>query len=204
LPDAALERNLHTTISNIHRAVGELRQKGYIENCEDGVPAEARDLELTDRALSWLRLQRYDISRYARTSMIKDYIRAIPVLGEIAAGNPIFDDGNIRGQVILPAQHLPIGEVYILDVVGHSMIGDGVLDGDQILVVPYPDPKGDGEMVVALLEGAATVKRLWRNGDLYNLEPSNSSPEYKTMPIDAADKFTIQGRVIGLLRWRIR
>jgi len=84
------------------------------------------------------------------------------------------------------------------------MIEDGVLDGDQVLVVPYPDPKGDGEMVVALIEGAATVKRFWRNGDAYNLEPSNSSPEYKSMPIRATDKFLIQGRVIGLLRLRIR
>jgi repressor LexA len=199
-----LEGTMRTSRSNIHRAVGELRQKGYIEKGEVGIPAEARELELTDRSLSWLRLQGCDISRYARISVIKDYIRAIPVLGEIAAGNPIFDDGNIRGQVILPAQHLPIGEVYILDVVGHSMIEDGVLDGDQVLVVPYPDPKGDGEMVVALIEGAATVKRFWRNGDAYNLEPSNSSPEYKSMPIRATDKFLIQGRVIGLLRWRIR
>jgi repressor LexA len=126
------------------------------------------------------------------------------VLGEIAAGNPIFDDGNIREQVILPAHHLPIGEVYILDVVGHSMIEDGVLDGDQVLVVPYADPKGNGEMVVALVEGAATVKRLWRNGDEYYLKPSNSSPEYKSMLIRATDKFMIQGRVIGLLRWKIR
>jgi repressor LexA len=199
-----LERSMRTTRSNIHRAVGELRQKKYIEKGEDGIPAGARELELTDRSLSWLRLQGYDISRYTRTSEIKDYIRAIPVLGEIAAGNPIFDDGNIRGQVILPAHHLPIGEVYILDVVGHSMIEDGVLDGDQVLVVPYQEPRGNGEMVVALVEGAATVKRLWRNGDEYTLKPSNSSPEYEPIPIRASDKFAVQGRVIGLLRWEIR
>jgi repressor LexA len=199
-----LERTMRTGKSNIHRAVGELRQKGYIEKGEQGIPAEARELELTDRSLGWLRLQGLDISRYARISIIKDYIRAIPVLGEIAAGNPIFDDGNIRGQVILPAHHLPIGEVYILDVVGHSMTEDGVLDGDQVLVVPYPDPKGDGEMVVALIEGAATVKRLRRSGDMYTLVPANSSPEYKPIHIRATDRFVIQGRVIGLLRWRIK
>lgn len=196
-----LGRTMKTATSNIHRAAKELRHKGYIEKTAEGSRAEARDLTLTDRALNWLRLQGYEISRYARTAVIKDYIRAIPVLGEIAAGHPIFDDGNIREHVILPAQFLPLGEIFILDVVGDSMMGDGVLHGDQVLVVPYPNPKGEGEMVAALVDDAATVKRLWRDSNGYRLEPSN--PQFKPIIIHATDAVVIQGRIVGLLRWRI-
>lgn len=139
----------------------------------------------------------------ARQMMTKHDIRAVPVLGEVKAGNPMYADGNIRDYVALPDRHLPIGDVFVLDVIGDSMIGDGILDGDQVLIVPYHEPKGKGEMIVALIDDAATVKRLYRSpdGSSFQLEPSN--PAYESTII-RADEFLIQGRVIGVMRWKIK
>jgi SOS-response transcriptional repressor LexA len=69
-------------------------------------------------------------------------IRIVPVFGDIAAGDPraitgYMPDGYVREYLPLPAQNLPIDRVFVLNVVGDSMIGDGILDGDQVLVVPY-------------------------------------------------------------------
>jgi repressor LexA len=190
------------TPSTIHRAADELRHKGYIDEDPVGSRAGPRDITLTDRAVRWLRFKGYDVTDYLQTAMIKAHVTAVPVLGEIAAGNPIFAEEDARSYLTLPAEHLPIGKIFILDVVGDSMTGDGVLDGDQVLVVPYEQPKAEGEMVAALIDDAATIKRLWRDGDGYRLEPSN--PDFTPIPIRATDKFLIQGRVVGLLRWNIR
>lgn len=188
--------------STIHRATDELRHKGYIDEDPGSSRAGPRDITLTDRAVSWLKFKGYDLTEYLQTAMIKAHVTAVPVLGEIAAGNPILAEENAESYLTLPSEYLPIGKVFILDVAGDSMTGDGVLDGDQVLVVPYLDPKGEGEMVTALIDDAATVKRLWRDGDGYRLEPSN--PDFTAIPIRAVDKVLIQGRVVGLLRWNIK
>jgi len=190
------------TPSTIYRAVKELRHKGYIDKDPESSRAGPRDITLTDRAVSWLKSGGYDVTEYLQTAMIKAHVTAVPVLGEIAAGNPILAEENAESYLTLPSEYLPIGKVFILDVVGDSMTGDGVLDGDQVLVVPYPDPKGKGEMVTAIIDDAATVKRLWRDGDGYSLVPSN--PDFEAIPIGPADIVLIQGRVVGLLRWNIK
>jgi SOS-response transcriptional repressor LexA len=89
----------------------------------------------------------------------------------------------------------------MLGVKGRSMMGeDGILDGDQIIVVPYPEPKGEGEIVVAAVNGEETVKRLWRQGNTWRLQPSN--PEFEEIPLKEGDRIT--GRVIGVVRWSIK
>lgn len=148
-----LTRSLGKTAdSNISRALDELEKKGYIQRDRaDSRAAHARGIWLTKRGFDWLTSRGFDTSKYTRVVLIENDIRVVPVFGEIAAGNPRATDGYmpngyVREYLPLPAQNLPIGQVFVLNVVGDSMMGDGVLDGDQVLVVPYPDPKGNGEM----------------------------------------------------------
>lgn len=145
----------------------------------------------------------YDTSNYIRAYIASDEIRVIPLLGEVAAGNPISPDSFVPDESVdeyipLPAVNLPIGPVFMLRVRGDSMIGDHILPDDQVVVAPYVDkPKGNGEIVVALVGGDATVKHLIIRDGMYHLEPSN--PAY-AVQIEDPGNVHIQGRVIGILR----
>jgi repressor LexA len=204
-----LTRSLGKTAdSNISRALDELEKKEYIQRDRvDSRAAQARGIWLTKRGFDWLTSQGFDTSKYVRVVLMENDIRVVPVFGEIGAGNPratngYMPEGYIQEYLALPAQNLPIGQVFVLNVVGDSMIGDGILDGDQVLVVPYPVPKGNGEMVVALVNGDATIKRLSREGQTYWLHPSN--PEFESKNYSAKDDFHIQGRVVGVVRWQVK
>lgn len=197
-----------STDSNTSRALDGLEEKHYIDRDRPTplATAQARGIWLTRRALGWLRRQGFDTSRYIRGAIASDEIRAVPLLGEVAAGNPISPDAYIPDEdveeyVPLPARHLPIGMVFLLKVKGDSMIGDGIFDGDQVIVVPYLEqPRADGEVVVALVDKDATVKRLYKQGETYRLDSSN--PEYFSRIIHEHDDFHVQGRVVGLVRIR--
>jgi len=120
----------------------------------------------------------------------------IPLFGTIAAGAPI---ESIPGdeRVFVPADLLRSGDHYVLRVRGDSMIGDGVHDGDLVVVQRAEDAK-DGDMVVALVEGEVTLKRLYREGAAtVRLQPAN--PELVPVRLPA-DTVQIQGVVAGLLR----
>jgi repressor LexA len=194
--------------SNVVRALDELEKKGYIHRDRaDTNAAQARGIWLTRRGFDWLTAQGLDTSRYTRIFLVENEIRVVPVYGDIAAGNPRSTggpivNGNVQEYVPLPAHNLPINDVFLLNVVGNSMIGDGILDGDQVIVVPYEDPKASGEIVVALVDGDATVKRLSWDGSKYWLHPSN--PDFQPRDYSADDELFIQGRVAGLVRWQIR
>jgi repressor LexA len=190
--------------SNISRALVQLEEKGYVErDIAQSSSARSHGFWLTRKALGWLRLKGDDTSRYIRAYISNAEIRAVPLLGEVAAGNPIapdFDipDENVEEHVPLPARDLPIGPVFMLQVRGDSMIGDHILHGDQVIIVPYSDkPKGNGEIVLALVDGDATVKHLRIRDGKYHLEPSN--PEHQVR-IEEPENVYIQGRAIGILR----
>jgi repressor LexA len=197
-----------STDSNTSRALDELEGKDYISRDRSGsrTAAQARGIWLTKRALAWLRRQGLDTSHYIRGAIASHEVCVAPLLGEVAAGNPIspeayIPDEDVDEYVPLPARHLPIGKVFMLRVKGDSMIGDGILDGDQVIVVPYQGKlKADGEVVVALIDKDATVKRLYKQGETYRLESSN--PQYESRLIREQDEFYVQGRVVGLFRIR--
>lgn len=120
--------------------------------------------------------------------------RGLPLLGRIAAGSPIeaIGDGTERVDLSeLWTQH----ENFMLEVKGESMIDDHIAPGDWVVVKPQVTAR-DGEIVVALLDdGEATLKRLYREKGRFRLQPSNAA----MAPI-WADKVTIQGRVVGVIR----
>jgi len=120
--------------------------------------------------------------------------RHVPILGRIAAGQPI--EAIEDREIFDPEEFFPSGEgYYLLRVRGDSMIGDHIRDGDLVLVEPK-DTADDGDTVVAVLpDGAATLKRLYRESGRFRLQPSN--PRLK--PI-YADELTVRGIVRGVLR----
>jgi len=207
-PDGARSPTLHELTvgakSNISRVLLELEEKQYVEReIAKSSSARSHGFWLTKKALGWLRSVGYDTSNYIRAYITSDDIRVVPLLGEVAAGNPISPDSyipdeNVDEYVPLPARDLPFGLVFMLQVRGDSMIGDHILPGDQVIVVPYTDkPKGNGEIVVALVGGDATVKHLTIRDGKYHLEPSNPDHPIQT---EDPDNVFIQGRVIGILR----
>lgn len=190
--------------SNISRALDQLEEKEYIERDRADSPSNrSRGFWLTKKALEWLRKQGYDTSSYTRAYLGSDEILVARLLGDVAAGNPISPDSYLPDEdvdeyVPLPARNLPIGPVFMLRVKGDSMIGDHILDGDQVIVAPYRGtPEAKGEIVVALIGGDATVKHLRIQDGKYRFEPSN--PDHP-IQIEEPDNVYIQGRVVGLLR----
>jgi repressor LexA len=120
--------------------------------------------------------------------------RYVPVLGRVAAGAPILADENVDDVLPLPDDFLPGGETFLLRVQGDSMKGEGILDGD-LVVVQRQDDALTGDIVVALLGDEATVKRFIRHPDAVELRPANDDFE----PIFVRD-VRVLGRVVGLLR----
>jgi len=119
----------------------------------------------------------------------------LPLLGRVAAGEPI-EALEDRDTIEVPESFLGTGEHFALRVRGDSMIGDGIHDGDLILLRKQEDAE-NGQTVVALIDGEATVKRFYRKGASVELHPANSSMEPLVLE---AEKVTVQGVVVGLIR----
>lgn len=132
------------------------------------------------------------VLRYGEPAEKKETV-SVPLLGHIAAGQPILAEENIEEYISVEKALLHgAKEVFLLKVHGDSMIEDQILDGDIVIVRSQPTAN-NGDIVVALLENEATVKRFYRMGNRPVLVPSN--PKYLIIEKD----FIIQGRVIGVL-----
>ena len=121
-------------------------------------------------------------------------VRQIPVVGHVADGMPILAEENTEELMPLPSDFIGEGEHFILRVRGDSMVEAGILDGDYIVVRSQPDAQ-NGEIVVALVEDSATVKRFYKENGYFRLQPENSTME----PI-IVESVSILGKVVGLLR----
>ncbi|HEY5997589.1 MAG TPA: transcriptional repressor LexA [Candidatus Deferrimicrobiaceae bacterium] len=151
-----------------------LERKGYIRR----TPKQHRRIELTGAAAA-------------------PPVR-VPVLGAVPAGSPREALELADGELLLDASLVGDGEVFALRVTGDSMTGDHIREGDHVLVRCQPDA-ADGDIVVAVLSGDATVKRLRRRAGNVVLEASN--PAYPPIVVPAgAPSFRIAGKVVGLYR----
>ena len=122
-------------------------------------------------------------------------VRELPLFGYIAAGRPL--EVDLSDEMIAVPEHLTSrGDNYVLKVRGDSMIDDGILDGDLVIISRREDA-GNGDMVVANVSGEVTLKRLYREGERVRLQPANSmmGPIYAR-----ARDVAVQGIVIGLMR----
>jgi repressor LexA len=122
-------------------------------------------------------------------------VRELPLFGYIAAGRPL--DVEVSDETIAVPEHLTTrGENYVLKVRGDSMIEDGILDGD-LVIIARRERVENGEMVVANVSGEVTLKRIYREGERVRLQPANSMMS----PIFApARDVAVQGVVVGLMR----
>lgn len=162
--------------STVHSHLAALEGKGYLRRD----PSKPRALEVLD---------------FRDTDAAVDYgqAHAVPVVGQVAAGAPILAAENIEQTILLPAEFS--GEqTFILRVRGESMIEAGILDGDFV-VVRQQNHASNGDIVVAMMEDEATVKRFFKEADRIRLQPENSSME----PIYARD-VQVLGKVIALFR----
>ncbi|MBV9102355.1 MAG: transcriptional repressor LexA [Candidatus Eremiobacteraeota bacterium] len=118
----------------------------------------------------------------------------IPIVGKVAAGVPITAAENIEGEFVVPAQLARHPDTFVLRVQGDSMIDAAIVDGDLIVVSPQPNAE-NGEIVVAMLDGEATVKRFYLEAGRVRLQPENRRME----PI-YTDDVMIVGRVQAVIR----
>jgi len=127
-------------------------------------------------------------------NFVRNSTTAVPVIGRVTAGLPILAEENLEEYVSIPEVMLGEGEHFILLVKGESMIEAGILDGDYI-VVRRQQEANNGEIVVAMIDDSATVKRFFKENGHFRLQPENSSMD----PI-YADDVTILGKVVSLYR----
>ena len=160
--------------SSVHSHLATLEEKGYIRRD----PTKPRTIEIIDEEFN-----------PARRELVN-----IPVIGTVAAGQPILAEENISDYFPVPADILPNADVFMLEVKGESMINAGILNGDKV-IVRMQNTAENGEMVVALLDDSATVKTFYKEDGHYRLQPENDTME----PI-ITDKVQILGRVIGFFR----
>lgn len=165
--------NLKST-SSVHSHLETLEKNGYIRRD----PTKPRAIEIVDDNFNLTRKE----------------MRNIPIVGTVAAGQPIFAEENISGYFPLLADELPAGDLFILNVRGESMINIGIYDGDKVIVRQSPTAK-NGDIVVALVEDSATVKTYYKEDGRYRLQPENDTME----PI-YVDEVIILGIVVGLFR----
>ena len=121
-------------------------------------------------------------------------MRLVPIVGNVAAGSPILAEEYIEDQVALPENMLGDGTHFILKVHGDSMINAGIMDGDYV-VVHKQVTANNGEIVVAIIDGSATVKRFYRENGRFRLQPENNT----MLPIYTR-KVDIAGKVVSVYR----
>ena len=160
--------------SSVHSHLETLEEKGYIRRD----PTKPRTIEIID-----------DCFNLTRREVVN-----VPLVGTVAAGVPLLAEENIENYYPIPVELLPNAEPFMLIVKGNSMINAGIFDGDQ-LIVERCSTAYDGEIVVALVDDSATVKRFYKEDGYYRLQPENDEMD----PI-IVDHLEILGKVIGLFR----
>ena len=166
--------------STVHAHLANLEKAGLLRRD----PSKPRAIEMLDRATT--------VAADALRSVVKP--NGLPLVGNVAAGQPILAEENIEDYVSVP--ELAGGEEgeYVLRVRGDSMKNAGILEGDYVVVRPQ-DTAADGEIVVALVGEEATVKRFFKEADHVRLQPENETLE----PIRSRD-VRVLGRVVGVFR----
>ena len=166
--------NLKST-SSVHSHLETLEKNGYIHRD----PTKPRAIEILD-----------DTFNLTRREMVN-----VPIIGRVAAGEPLLAQQNIENYFPIPAEMTPNKQTFLLQVQGESMINAGILNGDYILV-QQQQTADNGDKVVALIDDGATVKTFYREEGIIRLQPENDFMD----PIIVKD-CTILGKVIGVFRF---
>lgn len=160
--------------SSVHSHLETLEKNGYIRRD----PAKPRAIEICDES--------FNVGRTSTTSL--------PIVGKVACGEPILAQQNIESYFPIPSENVPSGDSFVLKVQGNSMINAGIYDGDYIFVNCCKTAQ-NGEIVVALVDDSATVKRFYKENGHIRLQPENDEMD----PI-IVDNCIILGKIFGLYR----
>ncbi len=160
--------------SSVHSHLETLERKGYIRRD----PTKPRAIEIID-----------DDFNLARKEIVH-----IPIVGTITAGEPILAVENIEDYFPMQPDFISSKNTFMLHVRGESMINAGILDGDMVIVQQQPTAE-NGDIVVAMIEDSATVKRFYKENGYCRLQPENDSMDPIIVP-----EVSIIGKVIGLYR----
>jgi repressor LexA len=164
--------------SSVHAHLETLEKNGYIRRD----PTKPRAIEIID-----------DNFNLTRREVVN-----VPLVGRVAAGEPILAVENVVSYFPIPSEYMPNEEVFMLTVKGDSMVNVGIFEGDNI-IVSKASTAHNGEIVVALVDDSATVKRFYKEDGHIRLQPENDYME----PIIVPD-CQILGKVIGLVRLNIK
>ena len=165
--------NLKST-SSVHSHLETLEKNGFIRRD----PTKPRAIEICDDSFQ----------------MVRREMTSIPIVGTVAAGQPILAEQNIDGYFPLPVDMVPNAESFVLRVKGDSMINAGIFSGDQVFV-ECTNTARNGDTVVALIDDSATVKTFYKEDGHIRLQPEND-----TMDPIIVDHCEILGKVFGVFR----
>ena len=163
-----------SSTSSVHAHLETLEKNGYIRRD----PTKPRAIEIMD-----------DSFNLARREVVN-----IPIVGRVAAGEPLLAQENISDYFSVPAQYMPKKDSFMLVVKGDSMINVGICNGD-LIIVQQQNTANNGDIVVALVDDSATVKTFYKEKGHYRLQPENDSMD----PI-IVDHVEILGKVVALFR----
>lgn len=161
--------------STVHAHLERLEMKGLIRRD----PTKPRAIELVDDEFSVIRREMVNV----------------PVIGNVAAGQPLLAVENISNYFPIPTEYMPNQQTFMLRVKGESMINAGIFSGDLILVEQTTDVR-NGDIIVALVDDSATVKTFYKENGHIRLQPENDSMD----PIIVED-CSVLGKVIGVFRF---
>lgn len=161
--------------SSVHAHLETLEKNGYIRRD----PTKPRAIEIVD-----------DTFNLTRREVVN-----VPIVGHVAAGEPILATENINNYFPIPSEFMPNVQTFMLQVKGESMVNAGIFDGDMILVQQQQTAK-NGEIVVALVDDSATVKTFYKENGYFRLQPENDHMD----PI-IVHEASILGKVIGVFRF---
>ena len=161
--------------SSVHSHLETLEKNGYIRRD----PTKPRAIEILD-----------DDFNLVRREMVN-----VPIIGSVAAGQPILAQENIEDYFPFPVERMPNKQTFLLKVKGESILNAGILDGDYVLV-QEEKTASNGDMVVALIDDGATVKTFYKEEGVFRLQPENDFMD----PI-IVKEVSILGKVIGVMRF---
>lgn len=161
--------------SSVHSHLETLEKNGYIRRD----PTKPRAIEILDESFN-----------FTRREMVN-----VPMVGRVAAGEPLLAEQNVENYFPIPMEFMPNNQTFMLRVKGDSMINIGIFDGDLVLV-EQRQTAHNGEVIVALVEDGATVKRFFKEEGVFRLQPENDALD----PI-IVKEVQILGKVIGVFRF---
>lgn len=164
--------------SSVHAHLESLEKNGYIRRD----PTKPRAIEIVDDNFNLVRRETVNV----------------PILGKVAAGQPLLAVENVEGYFPIPAEYMPNNKTFMLVVQGDSMVNAGIFEGDYVVVEQSPTAE-NGQKVVALLDDSATVKTYYKEKDHIRLQPENDYMD--PIIVEPDQPFQILGKVIGVFRF---